>query len=391
MSKANEQLQPSDIWSMSEDELSRINPESLVSEETETVPDEIEPEVTPEQEPEQTEESVENNQDTPSEEETSDTQVEAETTEEETNSADTQKPTPKADTSAKSDPSAPTVPDYKEFYEALIGSPIKANGKDLILKSKEDVVQLIQKGANYHQKMAALKPIRRVVSMLEENGIRDEAEIGFLIDLHKRNPEAIAKLMKDSKIDLYDFNVDQGDSYQPKHQAPSDKQIELGDVISDLRTNHPGFNDMLTGIINTWDVESQNQMADNPAIFSILNTARESGNYDIIMQTIEQDRIMGRIPASAPMLQVYSHYERELMNAGRLNLQTSQPAQQPAQTQQATMSQLKNSQSQPSNIVDAKRKAAAPRTAPATTKTLPKDIFSLSPEEFAKIDPTQFN
>ena len=99
--------------------------------------------------------------------------------------------------------------------------------------------------------------------------------------------------------------------------------------------------------------------------------------------------------AAQPMLQLFRDTEVRLREAGLLKatatpeqIQQVQQAQAPAV---ATTTQLK--QGTASQTAQARRAAAAPRQAPQTSqrKLTPEDIFSLSPEEFAKIDPSKFN
>ena len=87
--------------------------------------------------------------------------------------------------------------DYKAEYDRLV-APFKANGREITVKSVDDAIALMQMGANYNKKMSALKPNLKLMKLLENNGLLDETKIGFLIDLEKKNPDAINKLIKDS-------------------------------------------------------------------------------------------------------------------------------------------------------------------------------------------------
>ena len=56
--------------------------------------------------------------------------------------------------------------DYKAEYEKLL-KPFKANGRDIQVGSVDDAIALMQMGANYNKKMAALKPNMKLLKMLE--------------------------------------------------------------------------------------------------------------------------------------------------------------------------------------------------------------------------------
>ena len=252
----------------------------------------------------------------------------------------------------------------------------------------------MQMGANYHEKMAALKPVRRVAQMLQQANAMDESTVAFLLDLHNKKPEAIAKLVKDSGIDLYEFDVAQADNYQTSYQAPSDAQMQLNDTIETLVTQ-PGFTEMFNGIAQSWDDASQKFITENPGILGVLQEMNARGEYQQIMDEVSRRRLFQPELAAQPMLQLFRDTEVRLREAGLLKatatpeqMQQVQQAQAPAV---ATTTQLK--QGTASQTAQARRAAAAPRQAPQTSqrKLTPEDIFSLSPEEFAKIDPSKFN
>ena len=82
------------------------------------------------------------------------------------------------------------VVDYKAEYEKLL-APFKANGTDMQAQSVEDAIQLMQMGAGFHKKIAALKPAMKQVKLLEKHGLLDEDKLNYLIDLANKKPEAI--------------------------------------------------------------------------------------------------------------------------------------------------------------------------------------------------------
>lgn len=379
MSNSNEQLDPTDIFSMSEDELSKFDPEQAAAEadalanaEEETQPEETQEEVETEAEQEETETEGEQTEET------------SESTEETDPNAETQQTDLNTGTE--------NAPDYKALYEQIVGKPFKANGREFTIKTPEEAIQAMQMGLNYHEKMAVLKPVRRVAQMLQQANAMDESTVAFLLDLHNKKPEAIAKLVKESGIDLYEFDVAQADNYQTTHQAPTDAQMLLNDTIESLVVQ-PGFTEMFNGIANSWDDQSQKFITENPAILGVLQQMNASGEYQQIMDEVSRRRLFQPELASMPMLQVFRDTEVRLREANLLK-STATPAQvQQVQSQQAVATTTQLKQGTASTANQARRAAAAPRQAPQTSpnKLTPEDIFSLSPEEFAKIDPSKFN
>lgn len=104
---------------------------------------------------------------------------------------------------------------HQEFYNTLT-KPFKANGREFQVTNPNDMIALMQKGLNYSKKMEEIKPNLNLIKTLEQYGLTDESKLSYLIDLHNKKPEAIAKLIKDSEIDLYEFDTEQAEQYVPQ-------------------------------------------------------------------------------------------------------------------------------------------------------------------------------
>lgn len=374
---SNPQLTPEDIFSMSEEELSKLDTGAAFADETPVEPVQN-PDVSEVNEEEQPEEEFEIDSTEPAEPEAQATATEPEAG--------------NPEETTQSDPSqSENAPDYKALYEQIVGKPFKANGKDLSVTSAEEAIQLMQMGANYHEKMAALKPVRRQARMLQDAGIASEEEIAFLLDLHKKDPKAIAKLVKDSQINLYEFDVEQHAEYQAKPTVVSDEQMNLEDTMAALK-DAPGFTEMFNGL-TSWDAQSQDVIAKNPAILQVFQNQKQSGQFDKIMSEVNRVRLFNPGMAARPLIEVYRDVDAMFRDQAIAEAQTkqTQAPQVPAQ-QAAPLSQLVNNGKPKDPAAEKRQQAAAPRTAPATQKRkiTAEDIFSLSDEEFAKIDPSKF-
>jgi hypothetical protein len=183
--------------------------------------------------------------------------------------------------------------DYKSEYEKVF-APFKANGRDITVKSAEDAISLMQMGANYNKKMAALKPNLKLLKMLEKNELLDEAKLSYLIDLDKKNPEAINKLVKDSGLDPMDFDAEKASDYKPKTYTVDEREMELDTVLGDLKDT-PSYTRTLEVVGNKWDASSRQVIADAPQLLKVINGHITSGIYDIISAQVDQDRTFGRL------------------------------------------------------------------------------------------------
>lgn len=202
---------------------------------------------------------------------------------------DPKDPADKADTAA--DQSA--VIDYKAEYEKLV-APFKANGRDITVKGVDDAIALMQMGANYNKKMAALKPHMGYLKMLETNGLLDAEKLGFLIDLSKRDPAAINKLVNDSKIDPLDLSAEKANSYKPGNHTVDERELELDAVLNELEgTEH--YNRTLEVVSTQWDKASKSVVTQNPQLLTIINGHMQSGIFDLIAAEIDSERVFGRL------------------------------------------------------------------------------------------------
>lgn len=183
--------------------------------------------------------------------------------------------------------------DYKKEYEKLL-TPFVANGKEIRVNNVADAVSLMQMGANYNKKMAALKPNLKLLKLLESNGLLSEERVGFLIDLEKKNPDAINKLIKESGIDPMDLDAEKANDYKPTVRTVDDKELELDAVLEEIQDT-PSYSKTIQVVGKEWDAASKQTVANSPSILKIINNHMQSGVYDVIQEEIERERMFGRL------------------------------------------------------------------------------------------------
>lgn len=221
--------------------------------------------------------------------------------------------------------------DYKAFYESLT-KPFKANGREIKVDNPQDAISLMQMGANYSQKMAGIKPHKNILKTLEDNGLLDNDKLNYLIDLHNKNPDAIAKLIKESDLDVYSLDADKADEYKPNNNIKA--YSPLDEVIEELNTTET-FGDVLNTVA-VWDEQSRNIIVERPDILRALNEQAENGMFNKITQEIERQQMFGRL-TNIPFIEAYSMVESQFMNTqptndNAVNGQQSFTAPRPAQT-----------------------------------------------------------
>lgn len=198
-----------------------------------------------------------------------------------------------------------------KYKEAL--APLKANGKTVEIQSLEELRQLASMGANFTRKMQDIAPHRKILAMLENNGLLDEAKLSFFIDLDKKNPEALKKLIKDSGVDPLDIDVSSEPAYQAGNHKVSDNEIAFRAVLEDLQSTPTG-QETISLINSSWDQASKEELWKAPEVMATIQQQRENGIYDAISAEINRQAMLGKIPAGTPFIQAYLNVGNE-MNA----------------------------------------------------------------------------
>lgn len=280
-----------------------------------------------------------------------------------------------------------TTIDFKSEYERLL-APFKANGRDIKVNNVDEAITLMQMGANYNKKMAALKPNLKLMKLLENNGLLSEEKIGFLIDLEKKNPAAINKLVKDSGIDPMDLDAEKASAYKQTAYTVDDREIELDTVLDELQGS-PAYNRTLEIVSTKWDAASKQVIAGTPQLLKVINDHVSSGIYDMISKEVENERMFGRLNGLSD-IEAYRKIGDTLHAKGAFNqlLQGSSQNQQQQQSQQVVVPPKPKADD---DKLKEKRRAAS-STKPAAPTTTPKDFdpLALSDEEFSKLVNKQF-
>lgn len=223
--------------------------------------------------------------------------------------------TPSVVDNSKPAEAAPTI-NFEQEYNRLM-APFKANGKMVTLNSPEEAIQLMQMGANYTRKMQDIQPHRKVLQMLENNGLLDEGKLSFLIDLDKKNPEAIKKLIKDTGMDPLDIDTSVEPDYKEGNHRISDEDVAFTTVLEDIKSSPNGIETIQ--VINQWDHASKDLLWKSPELMSVIHSQRDNGIYDRIATEIDRRKTLGIIPASVPFINAYKVVGDELNSQGKFN------------------------------------------------------------------------
>ena len=255
--------------------------------------------------------------------------------------------------------------DYKSIYEQVF-KPFKANGKEITPKSVEDIISLMQMGANYTKKMQLMAPMKKVVQSLDNAKI-DEQELNFLIDVSKGDKEAIKQLLIKHKIDPLEIDLDGDNTYSPRNNIASDEDVEFNDTLMDIHDSLPKIQEILN---NTWDDNSKKAILKDPRLMRALHEEVQMGRFDEVQKRLEAEKTFGRYRGVSDVnayIDLVSKMEQERMKT---------------KTQPETPTKTESTKKIPDKSKAAPTKG---KTSKSSSSLTAKDLLSMSDDEFNKL------
>ena len=193
---------------------------------------------------------------------------------------------------------------------------IKANGKEFEM-TLDELKQTASKGMDYLKKTTALKPYRTMIAAMEENKVSPE-DINLLIDLKKGNKEAIAKLIKENEVDVYD--LPEANDYKPQEYRQSETALEMKEVLSTI-SKDAEFS-RTSEIYSAFDDQTKAFLNEDPSRIAGLHNDIKTGVFDKVFPLAEKKAMIDGY--NAPFLQYYLQAGQEILNANNRPIQTEQ-------------------------------------------------------------------
>lgn len=193
---------------------------------------------------------------------------------------------------------------------------IKANGKEFEM-TLDELKQTASKGMDYLKKTTALKPYRTMIAAMEENKVSPE-DINLLIDLKKGNKEAIAKLIKENEVDVYD--LPEANDYKPQEYRQSETALEMKEVLSTI-SKDAEFS-RTSEIYAAFDDQTKAFLNEDPSRIVGLHNDVKTGVFDKVLPLAEKKAMIDGY--NAPFLQYYLQAGQEILNANNRPIQTEQ-------------------------------------------------------------------
>ncbi|MEA2037022.1 MAG: hypothetical protein U9O94_05910 [Nanoarchaeota archaeon] len=262
--------------------------------------------------------------------------------------------------------------DYESAYKKVT-EPFKANGVEMAVKDPEDIVKLMQMGANYQKKMAQLKPNLKIIKMLDKHKLLDESRLHNLIDLSNKDPNAVAKLLKDSGLDPIDIDTE-GVEYTPNNYSISDEEFNIDVVLEDLKDS-PTFSRTINTLTKEWDNASKATVSDNPEIIRIIDAHMSNGVFDKVNEVLQREKSLGKLNGISDV-NAYEQIANRLTQSGLLAPATkAEPSDVSSKPKPKQKDAERNKQ---------RKAAATSKSSRKSTKPVIKDILNMSDADFEK-------
>lgn len=219
-------------------------------------------------------------------------------------------------------PEAKKAPDAKQAVDPAaadfmtkVTAPFKADGREMRARTAEDVIRLMQMGANYSRKMQELKPLKVMEDTLAKSGLTDPAKLNKAIDIMSGNKDAIRDLLKQHNIDPLDIDTSNETPYQPKNHQSDPKDVAFREAVK-ATVKAPGGHAIITDINNDWDDTSKEALRETPVIFDNLLAQKNSGIYDRIITELNYHKTIDPTMVDVPFLQAYHRVGDAMEKAG---------------------------------------------------------------------------
>ncbi len=204
-----------------------------------------------------------------------------------------------------------------------------------------------------------------------------------MIDLDKKVPGAVNKLVKESGLDPMDLDAKQADGYTPTARKVDAREVELDEVLDEIQST-PSFQRTIDVVTKQWDEESRKVVAQSPQLLKLINSHIEAGFYDVIAKEIERKSLFGQLNGLSS-LQAYKQVGDDINARGGFDHLGRQGKTEEAKP--GDFIQPKPQTATKEQLIKDKKRAAAPAK-PTPVSSAPQEEFnplSMSDEEFQKM------
>lgn len=196
---------------------------------------------------------------------------------------------PESEDDAESDSDGEEDTETFDPVAAILAESYEINGQSIKIDDPADIRRMVSKGLHLEQEFSLLNNDATVGRMFAGANI-DVKDIGFVKDLLAGNPAAIAKLVKDKGIDLYDQDDEAIGAYKPseEYEMPHEAVQKFNNFVA-VNSYDSDFQQAVK-FAETVDKETQIAIVHNPVILQTLAQHMKDGTFDSVVAELQQSR-----------------------------------------------------------------------------------------------------
>ena len=184
---------------------------------------------------------------------------------------------------------------------------IEVNGVDELKTIASKALKDKTKYDQYKDNIALLEGIK-------EQGLGEE-DLYLLVEAKKGNKKAIAKLIKETGIDVYDLDPEdeEVDNYKPNEYKADMKLVETKAIIDSLKQDQESFTKFNNLITKDFDEQSKQQVFQDPTLLEFIGESIKSGLYEKIAPKYMKRKLLGESAITA-FINAYDDFNKSLQN-----------------------------------------------------------------------------
>ena len=163
---------------------------------------------------------------------------------------------------------------------------VSVNGQTISINNKDEMLAFVKRGANSMNTPRARKSQN---DQIIEQGKLSNEDLTLLIDAKNGNKAAIAKLAKDSGVDLYD--IEDGGTYEPNF---SPQFMSEADEVAEEMLQDTGFVETFQNIVKSVPADFVSEITSNASALRNFGEHVKSGlAQKIIPEALKQQMLHG--------------------------------------------------------------------------------------------------
>ena len=208
-----------------------------------------------------------------------------------------------------------TIEDDKEKKESTEPLYIEVNGEKIEVNSVEELATIASKALKSKKVLNTYKDDIAVLEGIKDQGLSKE-DLYLLVEAKKGNKKAIAKLIKETGIDIFDLDPDDEsiDEYKPNEYKADARIIETKAIIGDLKKDPNALNTFNNIINNDFTESERAKVFEDTNLLEFIGSTIKSGLFSKIQSSYEKRKLLGESSITA-LINAYDEFSKSEVKA----------------------------------------------------------------------------